>query len=83
MQGNPHLNDLEKLKFLVLDEADRMIEFGHFRELRSILDRVNGAQAVPSSRQTMVFSATLTVGRKSTERKKRKKTTSGQESIGQ
>ena len=83
VQGNPHLNDLENLKFLVLDEADRMIEFGHFRELRSILDRVNGAQATPSSRQTMVFSATLTVGRRTTERKKRKKATSGQESIGQ
>lgn len=83
MQGNSHLNSLENLKFLVLDEADRMVEFGHFRELRSILDRLNGAQCTHTSRQTMVFSATLTVGRRSTERKRRKKTTSSQESIGQ
>lgn len=30
-------NDLESLDFLVLDEADRMIETGHFAELDSIL----------------------------------------------
>ena len=62
-----------------------MIEFGHFRELRNILDRVNGAQVTGSSpgRRTMVFSATLTVGRRTTERKKKKKTTSSQESIGE
>lgn len=82
VQGNPHLNSLESLKFLVLDEADRMIEFGHFRELRNIMDRVNGAQGRDLSRQTMVFSATLTVGRRTTERKKKKKSTSSQENLG-
>ena len=28
----------ETLRFLVLDEADRMVEQGHFRDLDSILD---------------------------------------------
>lgn len=29
--------ELRNLKFLVLDEADRMIETGHFAELENIL----------------------------------------------
>lgn len=31
---------LKNLKYLVIDEADRMIELGHFREVDQILDRV-------------------------------------------
>jgi ATP-dependent RNA helicase DDX24/MAK5 len=34
------LGKIYRLKFLVLDEADRMTEKGHFRELRQILDYV-------------------------------------------
>lgn len=30
-------NDIKSLDFLVLDEADRMIEAGHFAELDNIL----------------------------------------------
>lgn len=30
-------NDIKSLDFLVLDEADRMIETGHFAELDNIL----------------------------------------------
>ena len=60
-----------------------MIEFGHFRELRKVLDRVNGAQeAISSQRRTMVFSATLTVDRRTTERKRKRKTTSSRENLG-
>ncbi|GFP81954.1 dead-box ATP-dependent RNA helicase 13 [Phtheirospermum japonicum] len=36
--GEVHLVELHSLSFFVLDEADRMIETGHFRELQSILD---------------------------------------------
>ncbi|KAJ6815692.1 DEAD-box ATP-dependent RNA helicase 13 [Iris pallida] len=36
--GNQHLVELHSLSFFVLDEADRMIENGHFRELQSIID---------------------------------------------
>ncbi len=32
-----YLSDLTGLKFVVLDEADRMVEKGHFKELDSIL----------------------------------------------
>eukprot|EP01018_Ginkgo_biloba_P019812 Gb_06963 [translate_table: standard] len=36
--GESHLVELHSLSFFVLDEADRMIEKGHFRELQSIID---------------------------------------------
>ena len=34
------LNDVKKCRFLVLDEADRMLEKGHFQELTDILNVV-------------------------------------------
>ncbi|KAL5542452.1 hypothetical protein UlMin_010162 [Ulmus minor] len=36
--GEKHLVELHSLSFFVLDEADRMIEHGHFHELQSIID---------------------------------------------
>ncbi|XP_019705829.2 DEAD-box ATP-dependent RNA helicase 13 [Elaeis guineensis] len=36
--GEQHLVELHSLSFFVLDEADRMIENGHFHELQSIID---------------------------------------------
>ncbi|KAH7422040.1 hypothetical protein KP509_13G087700 [Ceratopteris richardii] len=36
--GHEHLTELNHLSFLVLDEADRMIEKGHFQELQSIMN---------------------------------------------
>jgi ATP-dependent RNA helicase DDX24/MAK5 len=57
--GNEHLQKIPAVKFLVVDETDRMIERGHFSELENILKLLNGA---PNSRaQTFVFSATLTL----------------------
>jgi len=44
------LNDIE---FLVLDEADRMLDMGFMPDVRKIVDRV------PKTRQTMLFSATI------------------------
>ncbi|XP_015887722.3 DEAD-box ATP-dependent RNA helicase 13 [Ziziphus jujuba] len=45
--GDKHLVELHSLSFFVLDEADRMIENGHFRELQSIVDmlpvHINGS----------------------------------------
>lgn len=39
-EDSPFVNKFYKLRFLVLDEADRMTEKGHFKELKSILDFV-------------------------------------------
>jgi ATP-dependent RNA helicase DDX24/MAK5 len=38
-----HLNDLSQIRFLVIDEADRMVQQGSFKELGRILDAVQAA----------------------------------------
>ena len=45
--------DLSKLKTIVLDEADEMLDLGFREDLEFILD------ATPASRQTLLFSATM------------------------
>lgn len=44
------------LKYLVLDEADRLVDKGHFKELHTIL----GALTEATKKQSFIFSATLT-----------------------
>jgi ATP-dependent RNA helicase RhlE len=49
-QGHIHLNDV---KYLVLDEADRMLDMGFIKDVRKIV------RATPKDRQTLFFSATM------------------------
>ena len=49
-QGEVFLNDVE---FMVLDEADRMLDMGFIREIRKIL------AMMPENRQNLLFSATF------------------------
>ena len=44
---------LDAIEFLVLDEADRMLDMGFVRDVRKIL------AAVPETRQSLLFSATM------------------------
>lgn len=57
--GHAHLNDYSALSYLVLDEADKMVQQGHFQELTSIFQMVSSSTAGDHRFQTFVFSATL------------------------
>lgn len=59
-EGNPHLQKLPNINFLVIDETDRMVEKGHFEELSHILEILNADPIKSAQRQNFVFSATLT-----------------------
>ncbi|XP_033499050.1 ATP-dependent RNA helicase DDX24 [Epinephelus lanceolatus] len=61
-ERHPHLLNLRQLRCLVIDEADRMVERGHFAELENLLEMLNTVHFNPT-RQTFVFSATLTMAR--------------------
>lgn len=88
---------LHCLSFFVLDEADRMVESGHFRELQSIIDllpvtdRPNEGQmqtdtvsvAPKKKRQTFVFSATIALSSDFRKKLKRSSSKSKQSSSGE
>ena len=71
-QSSDLVQALQDLEFLVLDEADRLLSEGHFKELSEILDAlepkgktegeedVDAESQIPNAhRQTLVFSATF------------------------
>ncbi|XP_060829180.1 ATP-dependent RNA helicase DDX24 isoform X2 [Bombus pascuorum] len=60
-QGNPHLSKVDSIKYLAIDETDRMLEKGHFQELQQLLEKINMNEKKVEERQTFVFSATLTM----------------------
>ena len=60
-QGQAFLQHLCGVKFLVIDEADRMAQKGHFEELDEIVTTV-------AKCQKFIFSATLTMTHKGSER---------------
>ena len=50
---NERVVDLSKIRHLVLDEADRMLDMGFIRDIRRVL------AALPKQRQNLLFSATF------------------------
>ena len=62
-QSNEYLSNVADLQSFVLDEADRMIEVGHFRELDEINKLIHGRCA--RKLQTFILSATLSVSTRS------------------
>ena len=68
--GQPLLSKLQRIKFLIVDEADRILSEGHFAEVSEILsvleradvedeDAVREMQKLKAQRQVLVFSATF------------------------
>ncbi|KAI1387307.1 DEAD-domain-containing protein [Hypoxylon trugodes] len=65
-------NNFKKIQYLVVDEADRLLTEGHFKEAAEIFnaldrfetdeDKDEDGDAKPSPRQTLVFSATFHKG---------------------
>ncbi|KAI1099498.1 DEAD-domain-containing protein [Jackrogersella minutella] len=71
LSSSPELmNNFKGIQYLVVDEADRLLTEGHFKEAAEIfsaLDRFEAegdedGDAMPSPRQTLVFSATFHKG---------------------
>ncbi|KYM89644.1 ATP-dependent RNA helicase DDX24 [Atta colombica] len=60
-EGNSHLSQIDSIRYLAIDETDRMMERGHFQELHNLLEKMNANPAKMQKRQTFVFSATLTM----------------------
>eukprot|EP00435_Cladocopium_sp_Y103_P022696 s2036_g5.t1 len=52
---------LKNVRHLVLDEADRLVESGHFKELDKILELLYQSVERLQQLQTFIFSATLTL----------------------
>ena len=57
MEENNSVLDLSKIEYLVLDEADRMLEKGFEQDIKKIIKKL------PTSKQTVMFSATWPQGK--------------------
>ncbi|KAL9094897.1 MAG: hypothetical protein Q9165_002846 [Trypethelium subeluteriae] len=70
--GHGLIDKFKKISFLVVDEADRLLSQGHFKEVEEILNALDRkddnsssslpAKTEPQRRQTLVFSATFQKG---------------------
>eukprot|EP00916_Digyalum_oweni_P008958 GHVL01015088.1.p1 GENE.GHVL01015088.1~~GHVL01015088.1.p1 ORF type:complete len:357 (+),score=95.43 GHVL01015088.1:32-1102(+) len=69
----PESLQMLNLRHLVIDEADRMIEQGHFREIAFIVDSIHNQITREDQLQTFLFSATLTMTISNEIKKKKKK----------
>ena len=72
-EGNPHLTNMSSVKYLAIDETDRMVEKGHFEELQKLLELMNSSETKHRHRQTFIMSATLSLVHKTPNHVKKKK----------
>ncbi|KAI3626233.1 hypothetical protein CBS9595_001594 [Malassezia furfur] len=72
-QDDAFARRVRQARFLVIDEADRMVETGHFAEMDAILrmvQRTPGPLPANDAMQTLVFSATMAKALQQNVRKK-------------
>lgn len=72
-QDDAFARRVRQTRFLVIDEADRMVETGHFAEMDAILrmvQRTPGPLPANDAMQTLVFSATMAKALQQNVRKK-------------
>jgi len=86
-EGNTHLMGLSKIRYLAIDETDRMVEKGHFEELQKILEMINNpgssTNSTDSRRQTFIMSATLSLVHKPPQHAKKQKQKSKEEKLSE
>merc|ERR1712025_556431 len=80
-EGNQHLMGLNKIRYLAIDETDRMVEKGHFEEMQKILEVINNSQN--TRRQTFIMSATLSLVHKPPQHAKKQKQKSKEEKLSE
>ena len=61
---------MDKLKYLVLDEADRMVEATHYQDMWNILGA--SSSLVEGGHRHLVYSATLMVSKRMMEQPRKK-----------
>ena len=67
------MSSLYRVRYLAIDETDRMVEKGHFEELQKLLEMMNSAETKHGQRQTFMMSATLSLVHKTPGHVKKKK----------
>jgi len=83
-EGNPHFSNLGDLRYLAIDETDRMVEKGHFEELEKILEMIKSSPDKKNvRRQTFIMSATLSLVHKPPQHAKKQKQKSKNEKLGE
>ena len=80
-EGNTHLIGLSKIRYLAMDETDRMVEKGHFEELQKILGEFS--TSTDSRRQTFIMSTTLSLVHKPPQHAKKQKQMSKEEKLSE
>jgi len=82
-EGHGHLTDMSDVKYLAIDETDRMVEKGHFEELQKLLEMMNTGLANHGQRQTFIMSATLSLVHKKPSHVKKKRQMTSKQKLGE
>ena len=74
---------MSSVKYLAIDETDRMVEKGHFEELQKLLEKMNSEDTKHKQRQTFIMSATLSLVHKTPAHVKKKKQVTSEQKLSE